>query len=36
MDIKRIGELDAATQDVLTGVLAGLEKQQWMFNAQQR
>lgn len=33
--VERLGELDAVTQDVLIGVLAGLEKQQWMLSAQQ-
>lgn len=33
--VERLGELDAVTQDVLIGVLAGLEKQRWMFSAQQ-
>ena len=33
--VERLGELDPVTQDVLIGVLAGLEKQRWMFSAQQ-
>jgi DNA-binding ferritin-like protein len=35
MDIERLGELDTVTQDVLTGVPAGLEKQWWMLSAEQ-
>lgn len=33
--VERLSELDAVSQDVLIGVLAELEKQQWMFSAQQ-
>lgn len=33
--VERLGELDAVSQDVLTGVLGELEKQRWMFSAQQ-
>jgi DNA-binding ferritin-like protein len=33
--VERLGELDAVTQDVLIGVLAGLERPRWMFSAQQ-
>ena len=33
--VQRLGEVDPVTQDVLIGVLAGLEKQRWMFSAQQ-
>lgn len=33
--VERLGELDAVSQDLLIGVLAGLEKQRWMFRAQQ-
>jgi starvation-inducible DNA-binding protein len=33
--VERLGELDPVTQDVLIGVQAGLEKQRWMFSAQQ-
>jgi starvation-inducible DNA-binding protein len=33
--VERLGGLDAVTQDVLIGVLAGLEKQRWMLSAQQ-
>jgi DNA-binding ferritin-like protein len=35
MDTERLGEVDAVTQDVLIGVLAGLENQWWMFSAEQ-
>jgi starvation-inducible DNA-binding protein len=33
--VDRLGDLDTVTQDLLIGVLAGLEKQRWMFRAQQ-
>ncbi|GAY07163.1 DNA starvation/stationary phase protection protein [Pseudonocardia sp. N23] len=33
--IDRLGELDPVTQDLLIGIVAGLEKQRWMFDAQQ-
>jgi starvation-inducible DNA-binding protein len=33
--VERLGELDLVTQDLLISVLAGLEKQRWMFSAQQ-
>lgn len=32
--VDRLGELDAVSQDLLIGVLAGLEKRAWMFRAQ--
>ena len=32
--LDRVGERDLVTQDLLIGVLAGLEKQRWMFSAQ--
>ena len=34
--IDRLGDLDPVTQDLMIEVLAGLEKQRWMFSAQQR
>src|SRR5882757_9392415 len=34
--VDRLGDLDPVTQDLLIEVLAGLEKQRWMFSAQQR
>ena len=34
--IRRIAELDPISQDLLIGVAAGLEKQRWMFSAQQQ
>jgi starvation-inducible DNA-binding protein len=33
--IARLGDVDLVTQDLLIGIVAGLEKQRWMFNAQQ-
>jgi starvation-inducible DNA-binding protein len=33
--LDRTGEQDLVTQDLLIGILAGLEKQRWMFRAQQ-
>ena len=33
--LDRLGELDLVTQDLLIGILAGLEKQRWMFRVQQ-
>jgi starvation-inducible DNA-binding protein len=33
--IRRIADLDPVSQDLLIGVAADLEKQQWMFSAQQ-
>lgn len=30
-----VGELDLVSQDLLIGILGGLEKQRWMFSAQQ-
>lgn len=33
--IRRLAELDPISQDLLIGVAAGLEKQLWMFSAQQ-
>ncbi|HWN34948.1 MAG TPA: DNA starvation/stationary phase protection protein, partial [Pseudonocardia sp.] len=33
--VDRLGDLDPVTQDLLIEVLAGLEKQRWMFSAQQ-
>ncbi|MCU1662121.1 MAG: Ferritin Dps family protein [Pseudonocardia sp.] len=30
-----LAEFDLVSQDLLIGILAGLEKQRWMFNAQQ-
>ncbi|HJP72903.1 MAG TPA: DNA starvation/stationary phase protection protein [Pseudonocardiaceae bacterium] len=33
--IGRLNDVDLVTQDLLIGIVAGLEKQRWMFNAQQ-
>jgi starvation-inducible DNA-binding protein len=33
--IRRVADLDPVSQDLLIGVAADLEKQQWMFSAQQ-
>ena len=33
--IGRLESLDLVTQDLLIGIVAGLEKQRWMFSAQQ-
>ncbi|MGD9986277.1 Dps family protein [Pseudonocardia sp.] len=33
--IDRLGALDPVSQDLLIGIVAGLEKQRWMFDAQQ-
>lgn len=33
--VERLGELDPVTQDILNGIQAGLDKQRWMFSAQQ-
>lgn len=33
--VERLGDLDLVTQDLLIGILAGLEKQRWMFSVQQ-
>lgn len=33
--IGNLDDLDLVTQDLLIGIVAGLEKQRWMFNAQQ-
>jgi starvation-inducible DNA-binding protein len=33
--IGRTGDVDLVTQDLLIGIVAGLEKQRWMFSAQQ-
>ena len=33
--IDQLGTLDPVSQDLLIGIVAGLEKQRWMFDAQQ-
>lgn len=33
--VRRVADLDPVSQDLLIGVAAGLEKQRWMFSAQQ-
>jgi starvation-inducible DNA-binding protein len=33
--VLELAEFDLVSQDLLIGILAGLEKQRWMFNAQQ-